>query len=146
LKNRIAILGLVTGLLVISACSACRNGSTNAATGRPDPPFLGELSSDAKVEDISTGTYGGTLILATPYNPKSFNPVLAVETSSLWIIGDTIYKSLTGYDNYLQKDVPGLASSWDTSSDGRTWTFHLRKGVRWSDGEPLVGCVNPEVG
>ena len=138
MKNRIAILGLVTGLLVISACSACRNGSTNAATGRPDPPFLGDLSPDAQVDDISTGNYGGTLILATPSNPKSFNPVLALETSSLWIIGDTIYKSLTGYDNYLQKDVPGLASSWDTSPDGRTWTFHLRKGVRWSDGEPFT--------
>lgn len=33
--------------------------------------------------------------------------------------------------------VPGLAERWDVSPDGRTWTFHLREGARWSNGEPL---------
>ncbi|NPV07622.1 MAG: ABC transporter substrate-binding protein [Anaerolineae bacterium] len=34
--------------------------------------------------------------------------------------------------------VPNLASSWDISDGGATYTFHLRKGVRWSDGEPFT--------
>lgn len=33
--------------------------------------------------------------------------------------------------------IPGMAERWDTSADGRTWTFHLRAGLRWSNGEPL---------
>lgn len=33
--------------------------------------------------------------------------------------------------------VPGLAERWSVSGDGRTWTFHLRAGLRWSNGEPL---------
>ena len=33
--------------------------------------------------------------------------------------------------------VPGCASSWSTSADGRTWTFRIRKGLAWSDGKPL---------
>lgn len=33
--------------------------------------------------------------------------------------------------------VPGLAERWEVSADGRTWTFHLREGARWSNGEPL---------
>lgn len=33
--------------------------------------------------------------------------------------------------------VPGCASSWSTSADGRTWTFRMRKGLAWSDGKPL---------
>ena len=137
MKRTIGIIGLVIGLFAIGGCSACRPGNASA-TGKADPPFEGEVSPDAQVEDITSGKYGGTLVLATPYNPKSFNPVTALETSSLWIIGDTIYKSLTGYDNVEQKDVPGLASSWDKSQDGLTWTFHLRRGVRWSDGEPFT--------
>ena len=33
--------------------------------------------------------------------------------------------------------LPGLAQSWDTSSDGMTWTFHLRQGVTFSNGDPF---------
>src|SRR5258706_2232117 len=34
--------------------------------------------------------------------------------------------------------VPSLASSWEPSPDGLTWTFHLRPGVKWSDGKDLT--------
>ena len=34
--------------------------------------------------------------------------------------------------------VPGMAERWETSGDGLLWTFTLRKGLRWSDGEPLT--------
>jgi oligopeptide transport system substrate-binding protein len=33
--------------------------------------------------------------------------------------------------------MPGMAERWETSTDGRTWTFHLRAGLAWSNGEPL---------
>ncbi len=34
--------------------------------------------------------------------------------------------------------VPGAAERWDVSEDGKTYTFHLREGARWSDGEPVT--------
>jgi peptide/nickel transport system substrate-binding protein len=47
------------------------------------------------------------------------------------------------YDTLVNVDpafniVPWLASSWDISKDGLTYTFHLRKGIKWSDGTPLT--------
>ena len=33
--------------------------------------------------------------------------------------------------------IPGMAERWESSADGRTWTFHLRPDLRWSDGAPL---------
>lgn len=34
--------------------------------------------------------------------------------------------------------IPGMAERWELSADGRVWTFHLRDGLRWSNGEPLT--------
>jgi len=34
--------------------------------------------------------------------------------------------------------IPGLATSWESSADGLTWTYKLRDGLKWSDGEPLT--------
>ncbi len=34
--------------------------------------------------------------------------------------------------------IPGLAESWEGSEDGLTWTYTLREGLEWSDGEPLT--------
>jgi oligopeptide transport system substrate-binding protein len=44
-----------------------------------------------------------------------------------------------GLMTYSAEDavIPGVATSWETSSDGLTWTFHLRD-ASWSDGSPLT--------
>jgi peptide/nickel transport system substrate-binding protein len=36
--------------------------------------------------------------------------------------------------------IPGLAKSWESSADKRTWTYHLRAGLKWSDGQPLTSA------
>ena len=52
-------------------------------------------------------------------------------------IYDLLYDSLvTIDDNYLPQ--PGLAESWEESGSGKTWTFHLRENVTFSDGTPLT--------
>lgn len=47
------------------------------------------------------------------------------------------YDFLTWYDKDY-KPTPDVASSWETSSDGKTWTFHVRQGMTWQDGRPLT--------
>src|SRR3546814_21141646 len=44
------------------------------------------------------------------------------------------YLTLTGSDNVTQ---PYLAESWEVSDDLKTWTFNLRQGVKWSNGDDL---------
>ena len=65
-------------------------------------------------------------------DPDNLNPFIGAETSSyeIWLLN---YDFLTGYSTDLQP-VPDLATSWDTSADGKTWTFHLRTDVKWQDG------------
>jgi peptide/nickel transport system substrate-binding protein len=67
----------------------------------------------------------------------SFNPFLGIEAESfeMWSL---MYDSLTGYSMTDMQPEPSLASEWETSDDGLTWTFTIRDDVTWSDGEPLT--------
>jgi peptide/nickel transport system substrate-binding protein len=79
---------------------------------------------------------GGKLILSTTTGPKSFNPIVAKETSTTAITG-LIFEGLTRTNGVTQKVEPNLAKSWKMSADGKTWTFYLREDVSWFDGEPF---------
>src|SRR4249919_3719221 len=50
------------------------------------------------------------------------------------------YDYLTGYTMKDMSPAPGLATKWTTSADGKTWTFTVRSGVKWSDGVPLTSA------
>lgn len=67
----------------------------------------------------------------------SFNPFNGIEAESyeMWAL---MYDYMITYSDKDMSPQPGLAESWDTSTDGLTWTFHIRTGVKWSDGEDLT--------
>lgn len=77
-----------------------------------------------------------TWVLGSEDDIDSFNPFVAV--ASGYTIFAMTYEFLLNYDAATLERVPGLAESWETSDDGLTWTFHMRPGVVWHDGEPLT--------
>jgi peptide/nickel transport system substrate-binding protein len=81
--------------------------------------------------------YGGQIVLATTSDPKSFNAVMAKETSTTEITG-LIFEGLTTTNPFSYQVEPNLAKRWDVSADGLTWTFYLREDVLWSDGNPFT--------
>lgn len=83
------------------------------------------------------GKEGGTLYFILSGDPKTLNPALAQETTSTAVIGP-VFSGLVRLNVKTMKPEPSLAESWEVSEDGRVWTFHLRKGVRWSDGVPFT--------
>jgi peptide/nickel transport system substrate-binding protein len=132
--RRIIAISLIGIFILIGACGRKRA----SIGGQPDPPFQGEVPEDAAVVDAEPGNYGGTLVIAQPANPKSFNPITVSDSHTAMMINDVVYKSLTEFDNEKQESVPALAKSWESTPDGLHWRFYLRKGVRWSDGEPFT--------
>ncbi|OQX82060.1 MAG: hypothetical protein B6D56_00635 [Candidatus Omnitrophica bacterium 4484_70.1] len=85
---------------------------------------------------LECGKYGGRLIIPVTGDPKSFNPILAKETSTTQITS-FLFEGLTRINPQTQKVEPNLAQSWQTE-DNLVWIFHLRKGVRWSDGKEFT--------
>ncbi len=83
------------------------------------------------------GKYGGVHVRAQITDPRTFNPIVAQETSSTDNLAN-IFDGLVE-QNYITGEIePALAESWTVSRDGRTWVFTLRQGVSWHDGRPLT--------
>lgn len=69
--------------------------------------------------------------------PRTFDPALAAAPPETDVVR-AIYEGLTDYDPKTLTPVPGVAARWESSPDGREWTFYLRKDARWSNGEPVI--------
>jgi oligopeptide transport system substrate-binding protein len=107
----LALAGAVLGVLALTA--ACDSGPR-----RPPCPE-GKLCYER-----------GNVI-----DPLSIDPHKITTTNEDYLVGD-LFMPLVQYDP-AGEPRPGLATSWETSPDGLTWTFHLRDS-KWSDGAPLT--------
>jgi len=76
---------------------------------------------------------GGILHVALRAEPKTFNPVIAIDAPSRDVLR-RIHADLISIDRSTQKTVPALAETWSQSPDGTRYTLKLRRGVRFSDG------------
>jgi peptide/nickel transport system substrate-binding protein len=79
---------------------------------------------------------GKDLVVGFTGDPVSLNPVVATDGQS-YIAEWPIFDSLVELDDKLNVR-PLLAESWDVSKDGLTYTFKLKKGVKWHDGKPFT--------
>ncbi len=77
------------------------------------------------------------IVLRLASDPKSFNPIVAQETSTTSVTS-LLFEGLVRIDPFTQQPLPNLAWKWEVSEDGRRWRFYLRKGLKWSDGFPLT--------
>lgn len=79
---------------------------------------------------------GGVLRVATISEPTSMDPITTNNIPSR-IVFMQIHEGLVAYDKDLNV-TPRLAESWDISDDGTTYTFHLRSGITFHNGDPLT--------
>ena len=70
-----------------------------------------------------------TLVYCSEGSPENFNPQINTTGTSL-DAARPVYNQLTEFEPGTTNVVPGLAEKWDVSADGKTVTFHLRKGVK----------------
>jgi peptide/nickel transport system substrate-binding protein len=78
---------------------------------------------------------GGDLKVATYGDPGTLDPHITTDVPALRV-RNQICETLVTWDANV-KEQPMLADSWETSADGTTWTFRLRRGVSFHGGQPL---------
>jgi peptide/nickel transport system substrate-binding protein len=106
-----AAIGVLAVALVPTAASAASSSPTPSASATKPPAT--------------------TFTLGFQQDVDSLNP---------FVVWNVTYDYLVQYGSKDFSAYPGLAKSWDHSPDGLTWTYHLRTGVKWSDGVPLTAA------
>lgn len=84
------------------------------------------------------GRFGGALVASTiGEGPKTFNPFNTKDATSA-TMAEIMFDGLVSSKPDTGEVIPKLAKSFEISPDGKTYTFHLRKGIKWSDGKPIT--------
>ena len=79
---------------------------------------------------IGTARADTTLVVSIAADPTGLDPEAVLNNTSGFVMA-TIYDGLIRYKPGTVEVEPGLAQSWDVSADALTYTFHLRKGVKY---------------
>jgi len=131
-RNRWVIPLAFAALYPAAAMFRAPGGAAAASVADPMP-----MPADTMVwRGGEIGVRGGRFVLAQTAPPRTFNPIMSNEQSSN-DINDLLWESLVDYDYEHRTSMPGLARSWELSKDSMTYTFHLRRGARFSDGRPI---------
>jgi len=97
-------------------------------------------SAPAKEELLTSpgevGRYGGRLVVSHRAEAKTLNPVTAVDRPSREVLY-RMHADLIHINRATQRTEPALAQSWTVSGDGRQYRLRLRRGIRFSDGQPF---------
>jgi oligopeptide transport system substrate-binding protein len=142
-----AILAIAS--VVLAAC-------TPSATPTPQTITVVVEKEGTPVVQVVTATPGPVVETQEPTGPKSLtlnmgpgdiptlDPAVSEDTSSIQVIEETIV-GLTRQNELTAATEPGIATSWDVSDDGLTYTFHLRNDVPWvryngNEVEKVVDC------
>lgn len=116
----VALAALLTLGVFLAACGSSNSGTGGETSGESGEPVKGGVLTFARSQDVDVG----------------LNPINAPSNGSIFVI-QQIFDQLVEIGEGTEVE-PGLATSWSSSKDGLTWTFHLRE-AKFSNGEPVTG-------
>lgn len=139
-RSKMAALILAVGV-VGAAAMGCGGPKTSGTAAAPAQTAAGDTAAgdtaagDTGAEGTAAEGSERYLVWNVKSEPKSWDPTTNSES-----VSDAICKQLfEGLTVSTSGDVvPGVAETWEVSEDGKTYTFHLRKDAKWSDGTPVT--------
>jgi peptide/nickel transport system substrate-binding protein len=127
--RRGAVLGMSASVMgaVLAACGGANNSGGSSAT----------KAAGASSTSSAPATKGGTLKLALQAPAAAINPLTIADAGGLCILAQT--GEFLTFDNNVKLQLePMLATSWKHNGDGTVWTFKLRSGVKFHNGQPMT--------
>jgi len=136
LKTRIAVVStLIAAATILASCSGATPAAAVPTQAVQNTASPATAAPTAPATEIPAIAKAGHLVVGDPTEPDTLDPACTFST-----FGDNQYKAL--FDSLIfwgadKNYYPNLAETWDASTDGKTYTFHLRAGVKFHDGTPF---------
>lgn len=131
-RKKVRILSIVLALAMTLALAACGGGGSTPAPA-PSPAGSADPAAPAAPADgpvvINIGRGSDTVTM---------DPIFAGDNVDIWLM-NLVFEGLVKSSADGKTIEPCLATSWDLSDDQLTYTFHLREGVKFSDGKAVTG-------
>ncbi|HKR70220.1 MAG TPA: ABC transporter substrate-binding protein [Streptosporangiaceae bacterium] len=102
-------------------------------------PALASTADHAAKQAPAGQTPNSTFVVGNTDAVDTLNPFLGF-TSMDYEVYELLYDNLMDYGQQNYAGTPRLATSWTHSPNGLVWTYHIRHGVKWSDGTPLTAA------
>ncbi|QMT30635.1 ABC transporter substrate-binding protein [Alysiella filiformis] len=126
-KKMVSQLSVLAASLMLAACGGGNNAQSTA-------PASGETAKTAPAS--SSGSK--TLVYCSEGSPSGFDPAQWTDGTSFDASAYPIYNGLVQFPRNGTEIQPALAEKWDISEDNKTYTFHLRKGVKFHSNESFT--------
>ena len=125
-KRAAAMLLAVSMVLALAACSSGGGNNSPAPSGSGgESPSGGDAAIKSEI------------VFARREDSNNLDPVLQDGNVNIWFF-TMVLESLLKVSDDGTKIEPGLAETWDVSEDGMTYTFHLKEGLVFSNGDPVL--------
>lgn len=124
-------------LVLAAGAAAAFAGALGAGCAPAAPPGVRPVSAEKRYFGDTTPPPGNVFRFNNGAEPETYDPGLAVGQPDGRVCR-IIFEGLTVPDPRTLAPLPGQAERWEVSADGLTYTFHLRRGLVWSDGAPLT--------
>jgi peptide/nickel transport system substrate-binding protein len=125
---------ILSTLLVIAVlATACAPAATPAPATEPAAATEAPAPTEAPTEPPAPKV----LKIANTANITTWDPIASFSTEAAYLANSYEQLLRINAPDAAEKFTPLLAKSWESSADGKTWTFHLRENVKFHDGEPM---------
>jgi peptide/nickel transport system substrate-binding protein len=134
-KKLFTVIVLFTIVSTIAACAAPATPPP-APTQPPAPAATQPPAPTPKPPEPTKPPAKKSFIFGAQGEPVCLDPAIITDGIS-GRVTNQVFEGLVKFDGATTNVVPSLAEKWDTSADGKVWTFTLRKGVKFHDGTPF---------
>jgi peptide/nickel transport system substrate-binding protein len=124
--------GIATALVVpavLAVVAGCSSGGASSGQATAAGP--------ASATSAGTPVSGGNLVIARTADSQSMNNTTVFDNESIWVF-EQIFEPLYTVSDNGKTVIPWLATGYTVSKDKKAYTFTLRKGVKFSNGQPMT--------